>query len=198
MIDGVLVLAGGRGDRLGMPKAWLEWRGQSLLLRILDRLAPLGPELPIVVAQPGQELPAGDYRRIDDRIADSGPLAGLAAGLRAHVSDRSDARIAVVGCDYPFADPAVFEALAERAPEAKVILPRRGSRTHPLYAIWSAELWIECDRAVVAGELAVHALVQRIPHRVIDAAEIDPSIDPDRVLLNLNDRDDLRRARAFS
>jgi molybdopterin-guanine dinucleotide biosynthesis protein A len=198
MIDGLLVLAGGHGRRLGMPKAWIEWDGQPLLLRILDRLAPLAPEPPIVVAQPGQELPDGNYQRADDQIADSGPLAGLAVGLNKHANNKPDARIAVVGCDYPFADPRVFKALAELAPDAVAILPRWGSRTHPLHAIWSAKLWVECDRAVAAGQLAVHALLQRVPHRVIDAAEIDALTDPERVLLNLNDRDDLKRARAFS
>lgn len=198
MIDGLLVLAGGHGNRLGMPKAWLEWDGRPLLLRILDRLATLAPESPIVVAQPGQELPDGDYRRVDDRVPDSGPVAGLAAGLNEHANSRTDARIAVVGCDYPFADPKVFEALAEFAPDAAVALPRWGSRTHPLHAIWNAELWLECDRAIAAGQLAVRALVQCLPHHVIDAGEIDGLTDPERVLLNLNDRDDLKRARAFS
>lgn len=198
MINGLLILAGGRGDRLGMPKAWLDWDGQPLLLRILDRLAPLAPESPIVVAQPGQELPDGDYRRVDDRIADAGPLAGLAAGLNEHANSRTDARIAVVGCDYPFADRGLFEALADLAPDAAVVLPRWGSRTHPLHAIWNAELWLECDRAVAAGQLAVYALLQRVSHRVIDASEIDALTDPERVLLNLNDRNDLKRARAFS
>lgn len=198
MIDGLLVLAGGRGRRLGMPKAWLDWGGQPLLLRILDRLAPLAPEPPIVVAQANQELPDGDYRRVDDRIADSGPLAGLAAGLNEHANHKTDARIAVVGCDYPFAHPRLFKALAELFPEAAVALPRWGSRTHPLHAIWSAELWVECDRAIAAGQLAVHALLQGVPHRIIDATEIDALTDPERVLLNLNDRDDLKRARALS
>jgi molybdopterin-guanine dinucleotide biosynthesis protein A len=167
MINGLLVLAGGSGRRLGTPKAWLEWDGQPLLLRIIDRLSRLALEPPIVVAQPGQELPSGDYRRVDDQIPDSGPLAGLAAGLKRHAKDKPYARIAVIGCDYPFADP-------------------------------KAELWVECDRAVAAGELAVHALLRRVPHHVVDAAEVNASTDLERALLNLNDRDDLRRARAFS
>jgi molybdopterin-guanine dinucleotide biosynthesis protein A len=198
MINGLLVLAGGRGRRIGTPKAWLQWDGQPLLLRILDRLSPLAPEPPIVVAQPGQELPSGHYRRVDDQIPDSGPLAGLAAGLKKYAKDKPDARIAIVGCDYPFADAKVFEALAELAPKAAIVLPRWGSRTHPLHAIWRAELWAECDRAVAAGELAVHALLRRVPHHVVDAAEVNPSTDLERALLNLNDRDDLRRARALS
>jgi molybdopterin-guanine dinucleotide biosynthesis protein A len=130
MINGLLVLAGGRGRRIGTPKAWLQWDGQPLLLRILDRLSPLAPEPPIVVAQPGQELPSGHYRRVDDQIPDSGPLAGLAAGLKKYAKDKPDARIAIVGCDYPFADAKVFEALAELAPKAAIVLPRWGSRTH--------------------------------------------------------------------
>jgi molybdopterin-guanine dinucleotide biosynthesis protein A len=198
MINGVLVLAGGRGRRLGMPKAWLDWDGRPLLLRILDRLAPLAAEPPIVVARPGQALPDGNYQRVDDRITDCGPLAGLAAGLKACADRHPGARIAVTGCDYPYAKATLFETLATLAPEAAVVLPSWRGKTHPLHAIWSADLWIECDRAVTAGDLAVHSLVQRTPHHFVDATEIESLTDPARVLLNLNDRADLKRARASS
>jgi molybdopterin-guanine dinucleotide biosynthesis protein A len=198
MIDGVLVLAGGRGRRLGMPKAWLGWDGQPLLLRILDRLTQLSAEPPIVVAHPGQELPHGDYQRVDDRITDCGPLAGMAAGLKACAERYSSARIAVTGCDYPFAEAVLFETLAHMTPAAAVVLPRWRGRTHPLHAIWSADLWVECHRSVAAGQLAVQSLVQNTSHHVVDATEIDALADPDRALLNLNDRADLKRARASS
>ena len=198
MINGVLLLAGGHGRRLGMPKPWLDWDGQPLLLRMLDRLAPLAAEPPIVVARPGQALPDGDYQRVDDRITDCGPLAGLAAGLKAFADSDPGARIAVTGCDYPYAKATVFETLAALAPEATVVLPSLRGKTHPLHAIWSADLWIECDRAVTAGDLAVHSLLQRTAHHIVDAAEIESLTDPARSLLNLNDRGDLKQARASS
>ncbi len=161
-------------------------------------MTQLSAEPPIVVAHPGQELPHGDYQRVDDRITDCGPLAGMAAGLKACAERYSSARIAVTGCDYPFAEAVLFETLAHMTPAAAVVLPRWRGRTHPLHAIWSADLWVECHRSVAAGQLAVQSLVQNTSHHVVDATEIDALADPDRALLNLNDRADLKRARASS
>ncbi|MFW6057757.1 MAG: nucleotidyltransferase family protein, partial [Persicimonas sp.] len=45
MIDTAIILAAGESSRMGRPKALLEWRGQTLLARLLDitRQAGLAP-----------------------------------------------------------------------------------------------------------------------------------------------------------
>src|SRR5437764_557611 len=78
----LVVLAGGQSSRMGRPKAWLPFRGQPMLARVLGRLAPLFTEQ-IVVRAPGQELPAVAARFVEDEAPGQGPVAGLAAGLAA-------------------------------------------------------------------------------------------------------------------
>ncbi|MGH7588011.1 MAG: molybdenum cofactor guanylyltransferase [Gemmatimonadota bacterium] len=196
-IDAVLVLAGGEGRRLGGPKAWLEWRGTPLLLHVLGRLDELADRAPLVTAGHGMELPPGPYDRVDDAVPGTGPLGGLTAGLSALESSVPEARVAVAACDGPFADPRLFRFLAARAPEADVVLPEHAGRLHPLAAVWRARAAAACRRALDRGERRVLAALDDLDHLIVPSVEFPSELDPDRVLLNLNDRSDLLRARSL-
>lgn len=192
----LVVLAGGAGTRIGIAKAWLDWRGRPLLLHVLDRLRPLSVATPIVVGTPGQRLPKGPYDRVDDEVAGAGPLAGLAAGLAA--ADRAGARrAAVTACDYPHADPAVLAGLAGHDPDADVVYPRWRGHDHVLHAVWDAALHRACAAALAAGRRRVDAAHADARSVAVEADILSRWADPDRALLNLNERSDLDRARAL-
>lgn len=190
----VVVLAGGEGRRLGSPKAWVEVDDQPLLLRTLDRLAPLARDR-FVVARPDQPLPPGSYRRIDDVVPGAGPLAGLAAGLTA--LEDSSLRAVVSACDYPFADPTLFRALGSIDPDADVVLPRAEGHLHPLQAVWKASAGVVCAALVHAGERRVRRALDRLRSHEV-GTEALPGIDASRALLNVNVPDDLERARTLA
>ena len=79
-----IILAGGRGQRLGgCDKARLRWRGQSLLQRLSAQLQRVACEVIVVRARPRDalRLPHGSVRAWDQQSA-QGPLSGLAAGLQ--------------------------------------------------------------------------------------------------------------------
>ena len=191
----VLVLAGGEGRRMGGAKAWLAWRGRPLLLEVLERLEPLAPGAVWVVAAAGQDLPAGAYRRADDEDPGAGPLAGLAAGLAAVAAGGLAGRVAVSACDYPFADSRTFQALAVADPAAPLVLPRWNGHLHPLQALWHTRLAESCRAALARGERRVRPVVEAAGATVVDAESLPGGIDPERALLNLNDRESLARAR---
>src|SRR5687768_17318246 len=179
---------------MGTDKAWLGWRGRPLLLEVVDRLALLAADSIWVAGRQGQDLPFGPYRRVDDDVADAGPLAGLAAGLAAIAAAAPDTRVAVSACDYPFADPRLFQALAEIEPRAELVLPRWDEHLHPLQALWSAHLAESCRAALAAGERRVQMVMDTAVTTIVDARTLI-GIDPDRALLNLNDAKSLARAR---
>lgn len=187
----LLVLAGGYSRRMGRDKASLPWHGTPLLLRIIDRLGPIASEV-WVAGRPGQELPRGHYRRVDDTRPGDGPLAGLARGLTA--IDPGAIPVAVVACDYPYAEPALFPALRAAAPSAAVVLPLHRDRAHPLMAIWRSDVGSACERALIRGARRVREVLDELGACEIDAADI-PGIDAERALLNVNDPEALGRAR---
>lgn len=192
-IDAVLVLAGGASRRLGRAKAWLDWDGETLLARVTRRLTPLADHV-VVAARPGQRLPHGPWTLVEDALPGAGPLAGLAAGLGRIAEEDRAARVAVAACDYPFADPTLFRALAGH--DAAVVLPRHAGHLHPLQAVWRARLGTACAAALGRGDRRVRSVVDTAGGTVVEAAAI-PGVDPARALLNVNDPGTLARARAL-
>jgi molybdopterin-guanine dinucleotide biosynthesis protein A len=168
---------------MGRDKASLLWEGTPLLLRVLQRLAPIASGA-WVAARPGQELPSGDYRRVDDRRPGEGPLAGLAVGLA--TIGGGEIPIAVAACDYPHADPALFLALRAAAPDARVVFPVFEGRGHPLMALWRSDVAPACERALARGARRVRAVLDEVGAVEVGAGELG-GLDLERALLNVNE-----------
>jgi molybdenum cofactor guanylyltransferase len=127
-----VVLAGGRGRRIGGDKAIVELDGRPLLLYPIATLrAALGDVA--VVAKRDTALPPLDRAVAIWREPDEPrhPLAGVVHALR-----RADRRpIVVVAGDMPLVTIAVAGALArERGHGAPAIVPRAAGRLQPLCA----------------------------------------------------------------
>ncbi|MEK7282074.1 MAG: NTP transferase domain-containing protein, partial [Chloroflexota bacterium] len=60
-----IVLAGGKGRRLGRDKATVLLGGESLLHRAINRLSPFGPVVVVVAAKQTLDLPPGAETVID-------------------------------------------------------------------------------------------------------------------------------------
>ncbi len=189
----LLILAGGQSQRMGRDKAAVEWEGTPLLLRVIERLAPIAADV-WVAARSGQTLPVGAYRRVDDTRPGEGPLAGLSRGLAAIGGGVAEpVPVAVAACDYPYADPALFPALLAACPGAPAIVPHLDGRAHPLLAVWRTDLAPACERALARGRRRVREVLAEVGGVEVDARELLGDL-AERVFQNVNDPDDLRRA----
>src|SRR5579872_1061166 len=101
---GGVVLCGGQSRRMSRPKAWLPF-GDELMLPRVVRLLRSVVEPVVIVAAPGQDLPAlpVDVAIVRDARPGRGPLQGLAAGLEALASKADAAYLS--SCDVPFLQP---------------------------------------------------------------------------------------------
>src|SRR5438105_424269 len=101
MVDvSAVILAGGRGSRLGKPKATLRFGNVTLIERIVSELRREFDDIVVVAAPPdeNQMLPdVAPARVLRDEIAYEGPLGALRIGL---ASAREDVVFAC-GCDQP-------------------------------------------------------------------------------------------------
>jgi len=94
-----LILAGGRGSRLGgADKGLVEWHGRPLVAHVIERLAPQIASLAISANRNRERYQAFCNLVVADRLDDfAGPLAGLQAGLAACTTPL----LATVPCDAP-------------------------------------------------------------------------------------------------
>src|SRR5438270_6622638 len=109
---GGIVLCGGQSSRMGRPKAWLPFAGETMLARVVRLLGSVVSPL-VVVAAPEQDLPPlpAGVAVVRDPQRGRGPLQGLAAGLEALLG-RADAAY-VSSCDVPFLEPGFVRRMIE-------------------------------------------------------------------------------------
>ena len=198
MRTGSIILTGGRSKRMGRPKESLRIAGETLLGRTVETL--LGCTTPVVVvARPGQELPAlpAAARLITDEVPDAGPLAALGAGLRflrrEDLLGEQDAVFAT-GCDAPFLPAAVVGWLVDRLGNAPLVMPRALGYLQPLCAVYRLAVLPAAETLLGKGIRTPRALAMAVPARVLDEAELaqfDPSF---RFLHNVNTPEDYQRA----
>lgn len=107
-----LVLAGGRGSRMGgQDKGWVRWQGQPLVAHTLSRLRAQTLKPAEILISANRNLT--DYAAtgcrvvVDDRPGFPGPLAGIEAALQVACHDR----LLVVPCDMPLIPVDLFDRL---------------------------------------------------------------------------------------
>jgi molybdopterin-guanine dinucleotide biosynthesis protein A len=151
----------------------------------------------IVVAAPGQELPAlaADVAIVRDSVSGRGPLQGLAAGLAAF--DNSVDLIYATATDVPFLEPRWMTRLVELAAGYDLVIPHVAGFYHPLAALYRpAAVLPAIESLLLADRLRPVFLVEAVKTRVVDEGEmraVDPALD---TLRNLNYPEDYERALA--
>lgn len=147
----VVVLAGGRGRRLGRDKATLEVAGQRQVERVVARVRPLGGT--VVVARGDRPLAVTSTVEVADEPGVAGPLAGVLAGLAAVRSEH----VAIVAVDLVAPNATLLAALAAhvRARELTGAMPLVGEWPQPLHAVVARS----CREALLAASTASASLV---------------------------------------
>lgn len=164
------MLAGGRSQRMGSPKADLDWHGSTLAYRVTALLQRATDGPVVVVRAPGQtlpDLPAGAMTA-QDAVADRGPMQGIAAGLAALDGVADVAFVAAV--DQPLIRPEFVAGVLDLLePEVDVVLPLAGGRNQPLSAAYRVAL-APLAAEIAAGERRGTAqLFDRVRVRALEA-----------------------------
>jgi len=183
-----LVLAGGRGERLGRSKGDLSYDGKTLAERAAALLWPICGSVLVSLSE-GAENPAPGYPPLVDPPPSSrGPLAGIDAAFEA----TGDADLLVLACDYPFVTQELLRRLASHAmgEDDVVMMTDFTGRDHPLVALWCRCAAAGVREAVTAERLKVRGLLPDLAVRRLGPAEFR-GIDLDRALFNLNRPEDL-------
>lgn len=150
-----LILAGGEGRRVGgADKGLLEFSGRSLVAHALERLAPQVDGL-LISANRNLDI----YRSyghpvvIDDSAERLGPLAGIAAGLRACPTPW----LAVVPCDCPHFPRDLVARLMAGMGAAPLAFAATRQGIQPAFLLCRRDLLPTLYAALGAGERKLRA-----------------------------------------
>ena len=180
------VLAGGKSSRMGAgsdqdkDKAFLEFRGQTLLNRALAVMGTVCDRVAIV----GDPAKFAKYESVvADIFPGCGPLAGIHAALL-HSPAKLNLMLAV---DMPFVSRELLAFLFAAAEESDAIVtvPRCG-RLQPLCAAYRRDFSSVAERALRAGKYKIDAAFSNVSVRVIEEDELAAAGFSDQNFFNLN------------
>ena len=186
------LLSGGKSGRMGQDKALVHFLGRPLILRILERLAPLADEVILTTNRPA------DYGFLNLPIhPDIQPGRGALGGLYTSLNAAKYPFVAAVACDMPFASPALFEYECDLLSKtgADVVIPSTPEGLEPLHAVYRRETCLPVvQSAVEAGRLKLVGWLPEVNVRMVQPDET-ARFDPHSLAFwNLNTPEEFRQA----
>ena len=188
-----IVLAGGKGLRIGRSKALVELDGENLLQRVVSRLSFLNSDIIIVITE-GEKLfqVVSDQKLkiVTDIYRGKGPLVGIYSGL----INSDSAYNVVVACDLPFLNKNLIDYMLEVSAGFDIAIPRLGDMVEPLHAVYSKNCLGAIEKLLVDDNLKIDNLLNMVKVRYVEAEEID-NFDPQHLsFFNVNTKADLNIA----
>jgi molybdopterin-guanine dinucleotide biosynthesis protein A len=170
-----IVLAGGRARRMGgLDKGLLEIAGAPMIAHVLERLAPQVSAVLISANRNLDDYRVFGYPVLPDVHPDyPGPLAGLAAGLRAAETPF----VLAVPCDSPLTSRDLAARLCASAGEhsADIAVAHDGDRLQPTFALIRRSLVESLESYIAAGERKIDRWYARHVTVTVDCSDMASS-----------------------
>ena len=188
----IAVQAGGESRRMGSDKGRLPFMHRALILRVIERLAPLADEVIVTTNRPD------DYKFLGvplfrDVIPGRGALGGLYTALKS----ASHPLVAVVACDMPFASRELFEyeyaLIVEKAVD--VVIPSSAEGLEPMHAIFRRETCLPAvQEAVQKNAWKLISWFPQVQVHTLPATEVTRFDPHGHIFMNVNTPADLELA----
>ena len=171
-----IILAGGQSSRMGQDKGFLKLKGKTFMSYIIEALKPIVGEIIIVSNNPDYDV--FKLKRVEDVMEDSGPLAGLYAGLLHSETENN----IVLSCDVPLINTSVLKKLIEGfTSEVEVIQFESQGKTMPLVAMYKRHCMHPILKLLQTNERRLRFAIEQLEVKTI---KLDPELG--KTVRNIN------------
>jgi molybdopterin-guanine dinucleotide biosynthesis protein A len=179
-----VILAGGKSQRMGEDKAFLDLEGQRFIEHILQVVKGLTQEVMVIANT--KEYDCLDVPVYPDVIEGCGPVGGIYTAMQRIKTPY----LLVLSCDIPLLKIAVLEYLIEESiPCAANILTTR-ERWQPLTAIYNSRTLPIFKKALDTKKLKLRSLLSLMDlHTIACPEDLIPCLN------NINTPNDLKNVR---
>jgi molybdopterin-guanine dinucleotide biosynthesis protein A len=189
-ITGV-VLAGGRGSRLGRQKALERIVGEkSLVENTVETITPLCREVIVVTSkeQLGCISTANlNVKIVVDIYTGKAALGGIYTGL----VNANTSLVLVVACDMPFLNKSLLHYMIQLAPGFDIVVPKVENKIELLHAVYSKNCLETIKQLLEKNTLQILKLLDLVKTRYVMDEEVN-NIDPKHLsFFNINTQKDL-------
>lgn len=187
-----LVLAGGRGSRMGgRDKGLVALGGRPLIAHVIEGLRPQVATILVNANRHAEDYAHYGYPVVADRLGGHpGPLAGLASGLY----HAATPWVASVPCDCPFLPGDLVARLqaALQGERAEIAVAHDGRRLQPVFALVPCRLLASLLGFLAEGDRKASLWYGRHKTAVADFSDVPEAF------VNLNTPEDLAALEAAS
>ena len=181
-----IVLAAGKSERMGRPKALLPFRGRTFLENILDAIARSSIQHSLVVVGHHREEIASRLHLpnlIFNPDYEQGMITSFQTGIRALPADCTGALLFLV--DHPLVDAETINVLVANFVAGRILVPVfNGRRGHPV--LFSAEILQEI--LVLPASQGANIVVRKDPGRIVEVP-----VDTPGILVDVDTPEDFER-----
>lgn len=196
------MLAGGRSSRMGQNKALMIFKGNTMLLHVIERVQTVAEETIAVI---GFQQEVRQYRDaipkdipiIRDSMNLNSPLVGIMTGTEYLGIDY----VSIHPCDTPFVEPKLIEHLFSRAQaHDAAIAVTADARIQPLNSVYNASaVHRACQESLREGRSRCREMIRRLQDVIYVRAEELMRFDPRlATYLNINTKEEFRELSKMS
>jgi len=163
-----IILAGGKSSRMGQDKGFLKLKGETFMSYIIEALKPIVGD--IIIVSNNSDYDVFKLKRVADVMEDSGPLAGLYAGLLHSETENN----IVLSCDVPLINTSVLKKLIVGfTPEIDVIQFESQGKTMPLIAMYKRDCMHPILKLLQSNERRLRFAIE---HLEVKTIQLDPEL----------------------
>ncbi len=164
-----IILAGGKSSRMKSDKGLLTLNKSLFIEHIINALTPLVNN--IIIVSNSSHYDEFGYKRVNDLIKDSGPVAGIYTGLK---NSKTEYNL-ILSCDIPQIKTEVLEMLIIHADiNSDIIQIESQGKTMPLIAMYKKDCLIPFKDLLDRGEKRLRVAVAQLNTKTIT---IDSEMD---------------------
>jgi molybdopterin-guanine dinucleotide biosynthesis protein A len=175
------VFAGGASTRIGTDKAFLRLGDELLIERQLRCLREAGAAEVLISGRAGVDYSRFDLNIVHDKVLDAGPLAGLAAVLKAATFKKT----LILAVDMPAMSAAMLRKIALLCEDDMGCVPVHDLGFQPLAAAYSRQLLPLADEFLAARKYSMQGFVmEAVARGLVRALPLEPEEQPNFINCN--------------
>ena len=189
-ITGV-ILAGGQSRRMGFNKAQAEMHGESMLIRMIDKLKEITQT--IVVSSGNVSYPNIPYPQIPDEFPQCGPLGGIYSVLKASSTSLN----LVVSCDIPLVSISLLKYIVDNATNSDSLITvpvDHEDQLQMMCAVYRKEILPFLEQQIVSHAFKMKNLLDLVSVNYINISK-EHSLYDEHAFMNVNRPSTLEKAR---
>lgn len=189
-----ILLAGGKSERMGVDKRYIQYMGRTFFDIAVERLRSVADEVIAVTAE-GESIKFDGVISVNDIAPGRGPMMGIYTGLKTMTGPRG----IVNPVDTPGLNTELLEYMKDISSGFDVVMPVWKDNPEPLVAVYSRNVIPAIERIFKEGRKpAPHLLAERgngLGVRLLTEDEISRFGDSEMMFRNVNTPEDLRMER---